>query len=576
MDRLYVILRGDLSPGRKIAQAIHAAHEFADTFPDKYRSWRDVSNRIVVCEVPDESSLRDLYRDLHGRGVSVVGFIEPDYMDCPPDTLTAISAEPSSRLRKLPLAFSVDRSLKTPLISGMDKYQIQLEISGQARKLKENSEAIIGVSDMLRKNPSAAEEKLSPLFEDRRKISMRISEILMGVLVAGFEIRVVDPAAESKSDPRPEVSPPPPPPPPPQPSPEPSTAATKDGIAAAILEINRKKNAPTAILPVRSTETLAFRFYPFFSRFHPFPETFTYEEANRELSFLKGVLEVSFLEKYCSKLSLQEFRLAVQYIVARARHLKEFCALNDGFRGMSKDLGSCLGVLPGFVKTRSPGFINGLAFGHTPNGGSWYREAVETWGEISRNVLAEKKVEDPSLPLLPPSNPNPDPSTSNPLEKEEEEGSRIDTSPLWPYMDRVHGKAALFLCGVEPKHTRIEEYLGMSVSFVQVDKPRSISAYHRQLAKGKYDFLFVVTNTVSHKSEAQITKGITETPILRIRGFGVRAITEALAAHFAKELPIKERGLSWPSLVTAGPLRIPIQRSKIGSMRKKSGRTLYL
>jgi len=43
---------GDLSPGRKIAQAIHAAHEFADTFPDKYRSWRDVSNRIVVCEVP--------------------------------------------------------------------------------------------------------------------------------------------------------------------------------------------------------------------------------------------------------------------------------------------------------------------------------------------------------------------------------------------------------------------------------------------------------------------------------------------------------------------------------------------
>ena len=84
-------------------QAIHAALEFAVTYPDLLGDWHAASNTLVVLTVSDELSLSWLCADADAAGLRVVRFHEPDLGDA----LTAVALEPGGwRLAsRLPLAF---------------------------------------------------------------------------------------------------------------------------------------------------------------------------------------------------------------------------------------------------------------------------------------------------------------------------------------------------------------------------------------------------------------------------------------------------------------------------------------
>jgi hypothetical protein len=84
-------------------QAIHAALEFAVTYPDLLGDWHAASNTLVVLTVPDELSLSWHCADAGAAGLRVVRFYEPDLGDA----LTAAALEPGGwRLAsRLPLAF---------------------------------------------------------------------------------------------------------------------------------------------------------------------------------------------------------------------------------------------------------------------------------------------------------------------------------------------------------------------------------------------------------------------------------------------------------------------------------------
>lgn len=55
MEKLYVVVRADLSPGLQIAQACHACRAFQAEYRDLEESWYTTSNTIAVLSVPSET-----------------------------------------------------------------------------------------------------------------------------------------------------------------------------------------------------------------------------------------------------------------------------------------------------------------------------------------------------------------------------------------------------------------------------------------------------------------------------------------------------------------------------------------
>jgi hypothetical protein len=95
-----------LSPGQRIAQAVHAAFEFAVDFPDITAHWARASNFLVVLECASDADLQRLKIRAELLNLHYKLVIEPDY---PADrSTTAIVLEPgemSSRLcSSFPLA----------------------------------------------------------------------------------------------------------------------------------------------------------------------------------------------------------------------------------------------------------------------------------------------------------------------------------------------------------------------------------------------------------------------------------------------------------------------------------------
>ena len=102
-DKLYVVVRGDLEPGLRAAQACHAQRQFAADHPEDDLDWFTKSNTIVLLEVPDIEALVDLTFRLDRRDIKYARFIEPDLGH----ELTAIAVAPEGRplCQRLPLAF---------------------------------------------------------------------------------------------------------------------------------------------------------------------------------------------------------------------------------------------------------------------------------------------------------------------------------------------------------------------------------------------------------------------------------------------------------------------------------------
>lgn len=88
-----------------MAQAIHAAIQFTQDYPDEARDWYKSSNYLVVINTPNEDTLRDLWDRSRQKRIESSLVSEPDLNG----QLTAMALEPGEKSRKLcaclPLAF---------------------------------------------------------------------------------------------------------------------------------------------------------------------------------------------------------------------------------------------------------------------------------------------------------------------------------------------------------------------------------------------------------------------------------------------------------------------------------------
>jgi len=106
-QKLYVVVRADLTPGQQMAQSIHAFREFCETFPETEARWYLRSNHICVLQVANADELLELKAEAGKRRIRCAWFLEPAYGH----SITAVSFEPTDEVSKflqyLPLAGKV-------------------------------------------------------------------------------------------------------------------------------------------------------------------------------------------------------------------------------------------------------------------------------------------------------------------------------------------------------------------------------------------------------------------------------------------------------------------------------------
>jgi peptidyl-tRNA hydrolase len=105
MNKLYVVVRDDLSDAQKAVQATHAALQFSHEHRDSFTDWVTGSNILVVLEVRDETHLESIVRLSSDSGVKYSKFYEPDIGN----KLTAVALECKAKkiCGRLPLAFTI-------------------------------------------------------------------------------------------------------------------------------------------------------------------------------------------------------------------------------------------------------------------------------------------------------------------------------------------------------------------------------------------------------------------------------------------------------------------------------------
>lgn len=109
MQKLYIVLRADLTPGLKIPQACHAQDAFYEEYPECYAEWRTKYKNLIVKEIPDEAALRALLVRLKDAHVATAQYYEEDLGH----TLTAIAFYGPTAKRfagSLPLALQLPKA----------------------------------------------------------------------------------------------------------------------------------------------------------------------------------------------------------------------------------------------------------------------------------------------------------------------------------------------------------------------------------------------------------------------------------------------------------------------------------
>ena len=76
IKKLYVVTRGDLTPGYQIAQSGHAISQFFLEHPEKARQWNN--NYLISLSIDNEEKLSSLLNKLLDNNISVSYFQEPD------------------------------------------------------------------------------------------------------------------------------------------------------------------------------------------------------------------------------------------------------------------------------------------------------------------------------------------------------------------------------------------------------------------------------------------------------------------------------------------------------------------
>lgn len=101
-EKLYVVVRGDLSPAQQAVQAAHALTEFGFEHKEAMHTWYTTSNHLALLSVSGEAALLALFDRAKEHGLRTSVFIEPDLGH----KATAIVLEPKGKrlCRSLPLA----------------------------------------------------------------------------------------------------------------------------------------------------------------------------------------------------------------------------------------------------------------------------------------------------------------------------------------------------------------------------------------------------------------------------------------------------------------------------------------
>lgn len=109
--KMYVVVRGDLPPGLRAAQAGHAVAEVCLGLPNKADLWNtdEDGNYLITLEVDDIFALHDAHRLIVSNSIANRAFFEPDLgME-----MTAFGCLPSPELNHvlshLPLAYTKRR-----------------------------------------------------------------------------------------------------------------------------------------------------------------------------------------------------------------------------------------------------------------------------------------------------------------------------------------------------------------------------------------------------------------------------------------------------------------------------------
>ena len=109
MEKVYVVVRGDLNPGATCAQSCHALSAFAADFPAAHAEWHRRGQNLVVLQIPNERELLALLESaLESDAIDRVSvFREPDLGH----QLTAIALDGNARklVSSLPLALREPR-----------------------------------------------------------------------------------------------------------------------------------------------------------------------------------------------------------------------------------------------------------------------------------------------------------------------------------------------------------------------------------------------------------------------------------------------------------------------------------
>lgn len=108
--KLYLVIRGDLTPGQQLAQACHGALAFARDHPEIWKAWEGISNTLVVLTARSVEVLHYLSEQAFSQGIQTSYFTDPD-LDPP---LTCLALEPGQAARQLcrhlPLALKLEGS----------------------------------------------------------------------------------------------------------------------------------------------------------------------------------------------------------------------------------------------------------------------------------------------------------------------------------------------------------------------------------------------------------------------------------------------------------------------------------
>lgn len=109
VEKLFLVVRQDLSLGQQAVQAAHALQEFNVQHPERARAWYTKSNTLALLACNDEQGLHTLHAQAASLGLPCVLFREPDRDN--EVTALALGPEAARLVRKLPLALKERRAV---------------------------------------------------------------------------------------------------------------------------------------------------------------------------------------------------------------------------------------------------------------------------------------------------------------------------------------------------------------------------------------------------------------------------------------------------------------------------------